>query len=447
MSFPYLPLTDEDRREMLQALGLRSIEELFAQIIPEDARFQGTLDLPPALSELEVRRHVESLAQRNQENLVLFLGGGVYDHYIPAAVKHIVSRSEFYTAYTPYQAEVSQGTLQAMYEFQSVLCDLTGMDVANSSMYDGATALAEAALMSLRIQRKRHRILYSEDLNPLYRRVLHTYTHRQDLEIVEVPTDPVTGQMDLNFVEDHLDEHTAALLFQHPNYFGVLEQPFQLRELTARVGALLVVAFDPISLGILEPPGAYDADIAVGEGQPLGLPLGYGGPYLGLFTAKEKYLRQMPGRIAGATVDAEGKRGFVMALQTREQHIRREKATSNICTNQMLCALTALVYLSLMGKEGLREVAHQATQKAHYLAQRLTELPGVRLAYQGPFFREFVLEFAQVPARQVRDALLKHGVVFGHPVAEHRLLVAVTEKRTREEMDFVVDRLQEVVTP
>ncbi len=447
LSFPYLPLTDEDRREMLQALGFASIDDLFAQIIPEEARFQGTLDLPPALSELEVRRHVEALAQRNRANLTLFIGGGVYDHYIPAAVKHILSRSEFYTAYTPYQAEVSQGTLQAMYEFQSVLCDLTGMEVANSSMYDGATALAEAALMSLRIQKKRRRLLYSEDLNPLYRRVLHTYTRRQDLEIVEVPTDPRTGQMDLNFVEDHLDDQTAALLFQHPNYFGVLEQPFRLRELTERVGALLVVAFDPISLGVLEPPGAYGADIAVGEGQPLGLPLGYGGPYLGLFTAREKYLRQMPGRIAGATVDAEGKRGFVMALQTREQHIRREKATSNICTNQMLCALAALVYLSLMGKEGLQQVAYQATQKAHYFAQKLTDLPGVRLAYEGPFFREFVLEFRHLPASRVRDALLAHGVVFGHPVDEHRLLVAVTEKRTREEMDFVVDRLREVVAP
>ncbi len=445
MGSPYLPLTDEDRRAMLQALGFRSIDELFARIIPEEARFQGTLDLPPALSELEVRKVVESLARQNRADLTLFIGGGVYDHSIPAAVKHIVSRSEFYTAYTPYQAEVSQGTLQAMYEFQSAICDLTGMEVANSSMYDGASALAEAALMALRIQKKRNRILYSEDLNPRYRQVLHTYTRRQDLEIVEVPTDPRTGQMDLNFVEDALDDRTAALLFQHPNYFGILEEPFRLRELTERVGALLVVAFDPISLGILEPPGAYGADIAVGEGQPLGLPLGFGGPYLGLFAAREKYLRQMPGRIAGATVDAEGKRGYVMALQTREQHIRREKATSNICTNQMLCALTALVYLSLMGREGLREVAEQSAQKAHYLADQLTRIPGVRLAFEGPFFREFVLELEGKTAREVRDALLADGILFGHPVAEHRLLVAVTEKRTRQEMDRVVQRLREVM--
>ncbi len=445
MGSPYLPLTDEDRRAMLQALGFQSIDELFARIIPEEARFQGTLDLPPALSELEVRKVVESLARQNRADLTLFIGGGVYDHYIPAAVKHIVSRSEFYTAYTPYQAEVSQGTLQAMYEFQSAICDLTGMEVANSSMYDGASALAEAALMALRIQKKRNRILYSEDLNPRYRQVLHTYTRRQDLEIVEVPTDPRTGQMDLNFVEDALDDRTAALLFQHPNYFGILEEPFRLRELTERVGALLVVAFDPISLGILEPPGAYGADIAVGEGQPLGLPLGFGGPYLGLFAAREKYLRQMPGRIAGATVDAEGKRGYVMALQTREQHIRREKATSNICTNQMLCALTALVYLSLMGKEGLREVAEQSAQKAHYLADQLTRIPGVRLAFEGPFFREFVLELEGKTAREVRDALLADGILFGHPVAKHRLLVAVTEKRTRQEMDRVVQRLREVM--
>ncbi len=445
MGSPYLPLTDEDRRAMLQALGFQSIDELFARIIPEEARFQGTLDLPPALSELEVRKVVESLARQNRADLTLFIGGGVYDHYIPAAVKHIVSRSEFYTAYTPYQAEVSQGTLQAMYEFQSAICDLTGMEVANSSMYDGASALAEAALMALRIQKKRNRILYSEDLNPRYRQVLHTYTRRQDLEIVEVPTDPRTGQMDLNFVEDALDDRTAALLFQHPNYFGILEEPFRLRELTERVGALLVVAFDPISLGILEPPGAYGADIAVGEGQPLGLPLGFGGPYLGLFAAREKYLRQMPGRIAGATVDAEGKRGYVMALQTREQHIRREKATSNICTNQMLCALTALVYLSLMGREGLREVAEQSAQKAHYLADQLTRIPGVRLAFEGPFFREFVLELEGKTAREVREALLADGILFGHPVAEQRLLVAVTEKRTRQEMDRVVQRLREVM--
>lgn len=447
MSHPYIPATEEDLQEMLQAIGVSSFEELLEDVPPE-ARLKGPLRIPEGISEEEVRRLVEGIAEANRRDLVIFAGAGAYDHFIPAAIGHILSRSEYYTAYTPYQAEVAQGTLQAMFEYQTAICELTGMEVANSSMYDGASALAEAALMALRIRRDREKILLPGNLNPLWRQVVLAYLHGQKHPIEEVPYDPETGQLDLEALRRMADDRTAGVVIQHPNFFGVLEEVREITEIVRNSGAVFIVAFDPISLGILEPPGAYGADIAVGEGQPLGLPLGFGGPYLGIFASRMAYIRQMPGRIAGQTVDVEGKRGFVMALQTREQHIRREKATSNICTNQMLCALTALIYLSLMGPQGIRAVAEGSALRAHYLARKLTEVPGVELAFQGPFFREFALTLP-LPAHKVIERGLEQGYLLGVDLApwgfpENRLLVAVTERRTREELDRFAEILREV---
>ncbi len=447
---PFIPLTDDDKKSMLADLGLKSIEEIFHSVLPQKVRLKRDLKLPHPLSELEVRRLLTSKSQENFTNYINFLGAGVYDRFIPAVIDHIVSRPEFYTAYTPYQAEVSQGTLQAMYEFQSLICDLTGMEVANSSMYDGATALAEALLMALRINKGRNSIVLPYSLNPMYRQVVETYLSRQDIEIITVRVDQKTGQTDLEHLSKIVSDKTAAVVFQHPNFFGILEDPDRISDISHNAGALLIEVFDPISLGLLKPPGDYDVDIAVAEGQQLGLPLGYGGPYLGIFATKRKFVRQMPGRIIGMTVDTRGQRGFVMALQTREQHIRREKATSNICTNQALCALTALVYLSLLGKKGIKEVAAQTLQKTYYMREKLSQLPGIEFPYTGPVFQEFVVRFKEHTATEIRDKMLDHGILFGLPLelyggSSGDLLIAVTEKRTRDEIDRVVSTLSELV--
>lgn len=447
---PFLPITDDDKNSMLAELGLNSIQELFERVLPKDVRFNRTLKLPESLSELEVRRLLTSKSRENISDYICFLGAGVYDRYIPSVIDHIVSRPEFYTAYTPYQAEVSQGTLQAMYEFQSLICELTGMEVANSSMYDGATALAEAILMALRINKGRNEVVLPESLNPMYRRVVETYLSRQDIRLVTIEKDSATGQMDLDLLKGSVSEKTAVVVFQHPNFLGILEEPEQISEVTHQKGALLVEVFDPISLGLLKPPGYYDVDIAVAEGQQLGLPMGYGGPYLGIFATKMRYVRQMPGRIIGMTVDARGEPGFVMALQTREQHIRRERATSNICTNQALCALTALVYLCLMGKKGIREVAEQTVQKTYYMREKLSNLPGVEYPYTGSVFHEFVIRFKNFDANEVREMMLDHGILFGLPLkrfggAGGDLLIAVTEKRTREDIDRTVSILSDLL--
>jgi glycine dehydrogenase subunit 1 len=446
----FLPNSEHDREEMLRVIGVSSFGELL-QVIPEEARLKGELNLPPALSELEARRLVMDLSARNRQGDPCFMGAGAYDHFVPSAVHHISGRPEFYTAYTPYQAEVSQGTLQAMYEFQSLICALTGMDLSNSSMYDGASALAEAVLMSSRIGRGRTRILHSEAVHPSAMRVVKSYLSGMELELVPIPIDDGSGRTDLDALRSSLNDDACVVLLQHPNFFGVLEDPFEAGRIAHDAGALLVSYFDPISLGILAPPGAYDADIAVGEGQSLGLPLSFGGPYLGLFTSREKYLRLLPGRISGATVDVEGKKGFVMALQTREQHIRRERATSNICTNQMLCATAAAAYLSLMGKQGLTEVARQCLSRAHYLAETLAALNGVSLRYTGPFFKEFVL---RVPgnAADLCRRLKGRGLLAGVPLSRFRmpedlLMVAVTEKRTKAEMDALGTSMAEELQP
>jgi len=437
----YIPNTSDDRREMLAAIGVGSMEELFSDI-PQDIldRFEP-LGVQPK-SEQEVVEALQTLAERNTAHeAVCLLGGGIYDHYVPSIVGHVLSRSEFYTAYTPYQPEISQGTLTAMFEFQTLVCELTGMDVANASMYDGATALAEGVLMAKRIRREGI-VAVSKALHPNVRRVLDTYCWAADIETVEIPYTE-SGRID----HDALPEAPAALVLQSPNTFGVIELLDGLKERLG--GGLLIVAANPISLGILRPPGDDGADIVVAEGQPLGLPMGMGGPLLGLFATRQEHIRQMPGRISGQTVDAEGKIGYAMAAQTREQHIRRERATSNICTNSALCALAATVYLASVGAEGLKHVAGLNAQKAHYLADQITEIEGYRLVFDTDFFNEFTIEVPGDPGA-LREVLRDAGFLVTDPEElrglgiERALRFAVTEKRTVAELDRLVDVLRGV---
>lgn len=444
----YLPLTEEDRRLMLKRIGVKDFEELLKDI-PEDLRLKAPLNLPGPLSELEIERELTNLSKENETNFVSFIGAGAYDHFIPSAVFTIAQRSEFVTSYTPYQAEVSQGTLQVMYEYQSLIARLTQMEVANSSMYDGASALAEAALMALRVQKNRNTIIYPESLHPLWEKVLLNYLHGRKTPTQKVRINRTTGAIDMNDLEEKVDQDTAAVILAHPNFYGILEAPSEVGEIAHRKEALFIMAFDPISLGILAPPGAFDADIAVAEGQSLGIPISFGGPYLGVFTTKKEFIRKMPGRIAGKTTDTEGKRGFVMALQTREQHIRRERATSNICTNQNLCALFAASYLSLMGKWGIRKVAELSLQKAHYLAHLITQIPGVTLAYSGPFFKEFTVTLP-VSAEFIFNEMEKKGFFAGVPLSwfagnNKEIIIAVTEKIAKESLDSFASNLREVI--
>jgi len=438
----YIPHTDADRERMLRAIGVERMEDLFAEI-PQQLRFRGLLNLPRGMDEIALRAHMQRLASHNMDTskCVCFLGAGIYDHFAPAVIEAILSRGEFLTAYTPYQPEVSQGILQAMFEYQTMICRLTGMEVSNASMYDGATALAEAALMAWH-HTGRRRIVMSQGIHPHYRRVVRTYANAADLEVQEVLCAEGVTSVDAPIPDD-----AACVLWQHPNFYGNLEPMAELTALAHARGALAIVAVDPIALGILKPPGEYGVDVVVGEGQPLGLAMGFGGPLLGFYACKDEYIRRLPGRIIGETVDVEGRRGFVMTLRTREQDIRRERATSNICTNEALMALAAAVYLSTMGKQGLRKVANLCLQKAHYLANRLTELPGVELVYpQARFFKEFVVSLPR-SAEEVVQALLP-GYLAGLPLSryeagrEHHLLIAVTEKRTRQEMDEFVHALR-----
>jgi glycine dehydrogenase subunit 1 len=443
----FTPHTPEDKREMLEKIGVKSVEELFS-VIPEELRFKGELNLPQPLSELEVYKHCLELAQRNKNlnEYTSFLGGGVYDHYIPAVIKHLTGRSEFYTAYTPYQAEVSQGTLQAIYEYQSLICELFEMEVSNAGMYDGASAFAEACHMARSIT-GRNKILMANTIHPYYQQVIRTYTYGLNIPIVSCGCG--LGRLKPWEIEAQLDSDTAAVLVQHPNFFGILEPVREISEIVHKHGALLIVCVDPISLGLLRAPGSYETDIAVAEGQSLGIPPSFGGPYLGIFTTRQKYLRLLPGRLVGKTVDLESKPGYVLVLQTREQHIRREKATSNICTNEALCALMATIYLSIMGKEGIKEVARQCYAKSHYLAKEITNLPGYELAYEGPFFKEFVVRTKLSPAYIIEE-LLKEKIFAGIDLSkfnsewENLLLIAVTEKRTKEELDRFVNLLGEL---
>ena len=434
---PYIPNTDDDRRAMLDAAGVATADDLFADI-PPGLRIDG-LDLPPALSEQELVREMAALAGRNLipgdgvASGGCFLGAGAYRHFIPSVVGHVIARSEFYSAYTPYQAEISQGTLQTMFELQSMVCELTGMEVANAGLYDGASALAEACLMACNVT-GRGRIALLDSLHPDYAAVVRTYARGRGLA-VDVVTD------------GGLSEEHACLAVQHPNFFGHLEDVWTREAAAHAAGALLIAAVDPISLGLLAPPGDYAADIAVAEGQGLGWPVNFGGPYLGLFACRQQYLRQMPGRIVGRTTDLDGRTGYVLTMQTREQHIRRERATSNICTSQQLVGLAATVYLAAVGKHGLRQVAETCYHKAHYAAERIAALPGYSLAFQTPFFKEFTVRCPN-PPKQLLARLLERGIIGGLDVSDHvdnGLLVCVTEVNTREEIDRLVEALEEEV--
>lgn len=444
----YLPLTDADRRRMLARIGLERVDDLFAAI-PAQARYDQPLQVPGPLSEAELTAHMRRLAAANRDadQLISFLGGGAYDRLVPAVVRHVVGRSEFYTAYTPYQPEVSQGVLQVIYEFQTMICRLTGMDGANASMYDASTALAEAAAMSCGAT-GRPRVLVAGTVHPEYRRVVATYLAHQDRELVTVPSRE--GRLDRERLEELLDDGVAALLIQQPNFFGILEELDGLADRVHDAGALLVVAADPISLAVLKTPAEYGADVAVGDVQPLGNALSFGGPYAGYFAVREALIRRMPGRIAGLTTDVEGRRGFVLTLQAREQHIRRERATSNICTNNALNALAATVYLATAGPQGLAEVATRSTQLAHAAQERLCRIPGVRLAWDQPFLYEFALELPR-RAEPVVTALLDDGLLAGLPLGrfaaewERLLLVAVTEARTLAEIDRLAQALHRVL--
>jgi len=444
---PYVPNTDHDRREMLAAIGVTSIEELFGDV-PGELRFQGRLDIPGPLSELELLRHVESLAAMNRTagDVISFLGGGIYDHHIPSVVRHITSMPQFSTAYTPYQAEASQGTLQTIYEFQTLIARLTGLDVANASLYDGSSAAAEAAFLAVSAT-GRQKVLVAATANPATREVLRTYLSGSAVELVEVPADG--GRTDLGALED-LAAGAACMVFEHPNFFGLLEPAGELASRVAQAGGLAVASVDPLSLALLKPPGQYGADIAVGEGQCLGAPMAFGGPLLGFMAARREYLRKLPGRLVGATTDSVGRRGYVMTLQTREQHIRRERATSNVCTNQALVALSAAVYLSLLGPRGMRELALHVAAKARYAADALSRIRGVRLRFEGPFFREFVVELpfeAEHAKQELRPAGIWPGISCGcyYEGMENCLLVAVSERHTREDIDTLASALEAIV--
>lgn len=441
----YLPLTDEDRREMLAAIGVKSVEDLFSDI-PAEIRLKGDLNLPPALAEYEVLTHLTELASKNKHfhNCVSFMGAGVYDHFIPSVIKHLTGRSEFYTSYTPYQPEVSQGVLQAIFEYQTMICQLTGMDVANASMYDGGTAVAEGAIMGCGATR-RSKALVSRSVSPFYREVLRNYFNSRGLDLEEIPM--IDGCTDRDSLAKMLGDDIATVVLQQPNFFGMVENMSGIADMVHEHKAVLVVSVDPLSLPLLQTPAEYGADIVVGEGQGLGVPASFGGPLLGIMAARDKFVRQVPGRIAGETVDSEGNRGFVLTLQTREQHIRREKAASNICSNEALVALGASVYLAAMGPQGMREVAEQCLQKAAYAREKITALSGYGLAFPGINFKEFALTVPGDPA-ELNKKLLEKNILGGvdlapfYPELKNTMLFAVTEKRTREEIDALVRVLE-----
>ncbi|MHB1127869.1 MAG: aminomethyl-transferring glycine dehydrogenase subunit GcvPA [Bacillota bacterium] len=420
----FVPHTPEEKEGMCQALGIKSVTELFADI-PETVRHSGKL-IPPSMSEQELLTHLKELSSQNTnvEDCISFLGAGVYQHHIPSLVHHLTHRAEFYTAYTPYQPEISQGTLRVIYEFQTMLCQVTGMDVANASMYDGATAVTEAVLMACQAGRNR-RVVVSAAVHPEYREVLETYGQAQQLEIVIAPVHG--GCTDLQALESLLQKPAGCVVIQNPNFLGIIEQGPQFGEMVRKARSTLVVAVaDATSLGLLRPPGQYGADIVAGEGQALGIPLSFGGPYLGLLAARERFLRRMPGRMVGRAQDKNGRTGYVLTLQAREQHIRRERATSNICSNEALCALAATVYLTLAGRSGFRQLAELCFHKAHYLQQVLSRLPGVETVFEAPFFREFVIRTSLEP-ELLLHRLRENKIVGGLPLGRyHQDLAAAT---------------------
>ncbi len=445
----YTPNTPEERRAMLAAIGVARMEDLFADV-PAKYRFP-TLNLPAGMSEMEVTAEMQSLADANLtvQDFVSFLGAGAYHHYVPAAVDHILRRGEFYTAYTPYQPEVSQGTLHAIFEFQSLVCALTGMEVANASLYDGATAVAEAVNMAYHVFRgKRPKAVLSPALHPQYLATVHTYYEHSDREIVVPHEGDPTAAPDA--LLDAVDDRTGLVMVQYPDFLGRVYDLQALADAVHAKGALFGVAVNPLALGLLKPPGDFGADIVTAEGQPLGIPLSFGGPYLGIFATRKKYVRKMAGRLVGETVDTRGQRAYVLTLTAREQHIRRARATSNICTNNALMALAATVYLGLLGQEGLREVAELNYHKAHYAAQRLAGLEGYELAFpEVPFFNEFTLK-TPLPVAEINRRLLDYGILGGYdlsqdfPSLDRHMLIAVTEMNTKDEIDLLAAALDAI---
>lgn len=441
----YIANTDKQHREMLKVCGVNSIDELFADI-PANLR-PHSFSLPEGKSEFEVYSFFEGLSKRNYSHLINFLGGGFYDHFIPSAIDAIVSRSEFYTAYTPYQPELSQGTLQAIYEYQSDICRMTELDVSNASLYDGGTALFEACQMAIHSTGRR-RIIVDGGVNPIYRKMLHSYSVNLSIEIVEIPVSH--GQSDRSRVFDALNDKTAAAIVQNPNFFGAIDDHSDIAERCHSLGILIIQSVYPIALSLLKTPGEQGIDIATGEGQSMGIPLSFGGPYLGFMAARKELVRKMPGRIVARTVDTKGREGFVLSLQAREQHIRREKAISNICSNQALCALRAHIYLSIMGKDGLREAAQLCLDKAHYAIERIKAIPLVKVMESSPTFNEFIVQLP-IDAGECVGKMIDYGFAAGFPLGkyypgmENYLLIAVTEKRTKYEIGHFAETLEAVI--
>lgn len=449
---PYLFDTPEQRRKMFDAIGIQSIDDLFTQI-PNDLQLGRELSLPEPVSELALQQEMEKrLGSGGTSDTTCFLGGGVYDHFIPAVVDEITSRGEFYTAYTPYQAEASQGTLQAFYEYQTLISQLTGMDVSNASLYEGGTAVSEAVFMAMRVNGRHQKVVFAGTIHPEYRLVLETYFARLGTQLVELPYE--NGVITPESCRAAIDSETTAIVIQQPNFFGCLEDVAALTAIAHEAGALSILAFDAVSPGLLKKPADYDVDIAVAEGQPLGTPLQFGGPLLGIFTCRNEYVRKMPGRLIGKTTDRNGKECFALNLQAREQHIRREKATSNICTNQGLLALRTTVFLATVGPRGLRQMAMLSHQKARYAADLLTKISGVSLRFSQPFFREFLLQTPR-PATEILKALASKNINVGPDLArfsmtsvdgwERCFLVALTEKRTRSEIENLAMALAEIL--
>jgi len=443
----YLPHTEADREEMLRTIGAKSVADIFPDV-PEEHRFPD-LNLPDGLSQMEVYQELATLAAKNAPaaGFASFLGAGSYHHYSPSVVNHTILRGEFLTAYTPYQPEVSQGTLQAIYEYQSMICALTGMDVSNASHYDGATSFAEAVILAINSTRNRSKIVLSPAIHPEYRAVVRSYTQGMGLELVG--DDSADGVLSLDELAALVDDQTAMVAVGYPNFFGQFEDLTPLAEKARAEGALLTVVSDPIALGMLKPPGWMGADVVVGEGQPLGIPMSFGGPYVGFFATRNQHVRKMAGRLVGETVDADGQEGYVLTLATREQHIRRARATSNICTNQALMALAASVYLSVLGKEGLREVAELCYHKAHYAADEIGKLKDYSVDRSQPFFKEFVVNCPR-PVSEINAGLWERGIIGGYdlgrdyPARKNQMLVAVTENNSRQQIDALAEALGEV---
>ncbi|MGF7060290.1 aminomethyl-transferring glycine dehydrogenase subunit GcvPA [Brassicibacter mesophilus] len=443
----YIPNTEGDKKLMLDSIGVKSIDDLFEDV-PKELKFNRKLDISEALSESEIIKHMASLTDKNMstDELTCFLGAGAYDHYIPSIVKHLAMRSEFYTSYTPYQAEISQGTLQVIFEYQTMLCNLTGMDVTNASMYDGPTAAAEASIMACENTRRKS-VIVSKTVHPEVRKVMSTYLRFRDIELKEV--DMIDGVTDIEKLKSMVDKTTAGVVVASPNFFGIIEDVTEVEKITHENKANFIMYTDPISLGILKTPGELGADIVVGEGQSLGNKLNFGGPYLGFLATTSKLVRKLPGRIVGQTEDVDGKRAFVLTLQAREQHIRRFKATSNICSNQGLNMVMAAIYMTTMGKNGLREVAMQSTQKAHYAYNELIKSGKYKPLFNKPFFKEFAVT-SDIEANKVNSELLANGILGGYELSKdysglnNGLLFCVTEKRTKEEIDKLA-RVMEVI--